>query len=204
MFGYGRRLDQMETRLAELETRLIARIDGAESLARAVESSLDRRVQEILSRFEQHPDERVRLMLNSVAEELRQALTQSLQDARQASEIKEAVARLKAEIEKTAEQLTARARGEAAQQKRFKAALNRVYQAEWTGYVSIFFTGGWTDTASLRVGPTNPPQNIVSILNCQNDINSYAGGVVRQGEYWMAESKRGEKSGVECIYTPFL
>jgi hypothetical protein len=56
----------------------------------------------------------------------------------------------------------------------------------------------------LCVGPTSPPDAVVCSLNVRNDINSYAGCVVRRGEFWLARSQTGSDSGVRCMYTPFL
>lgn len=60
-------------------------------------------------------------------------------------------------------------------------ALDEVHRAGTHGYVSVFFAGGY------------------------DDLNSYADTVVRPGEYWTAASRTGaERSGVVCVFTPFL
>lgn len=187
-FEVDARVAPVEKRLAALEARLDA-----------VESALDRRLAEVLSRFDDNPDDRLRLLLNSVSEELRQALSEGLDDARQVAAIKAEVAALLDQVRSAA----AEARG-AAGQRRFRSDLNVIHHAQATGYVSIFFNGGRTDRVKLMVGATDPPTEVVSELNCRNDINSYAGGVVRQGEFWTAKSEVGKNSGVECVFTPFL
>lgn len=87
---------------------------------------------------------------------------------------------------------------------RTRPALGVVHQAEVTGYVSIYFTGGRTDKIQLLAGWDDPPTECICEANNYNDLNSYAGGVVRQGEYWMVVSKKLEKSGFECVFTPLF
>ena len=84
--------------------------------------------------------------------------------------------------------------------RRLSCRVNTVYLAEYTGYVSIFFTGGWMSRVELVAGPENPPTEVISAL--EGELNSYAGGVIRRGEYWMARAKR-DKAGVQCVFTPF-
>ena len=75
-----------------------------------------------------------------------------------------------------------RSRGDGERAGRQSLALGQVYQAPYTGYVALFFTGGRTDRVELRVGSTPPPDVVVCSLNVRNDVNSYAGCVVRRGE----------------------
>lgn len=89
-------------------------------------------------------------------------------------------------------------------QERYTVDFNLVYQAECTGYVSAYFDSGFTDTVQLLVGPSDPPTERVCEANTGNDINSYAGTVVRKGEYWMVKSKRGARSGFMCVFTPLF
>lgn len=87
---------------------------------------------------------------------------------------------------------------------RSKVEVNTVYQAEVTGYVSAYFHGGFTDKIRLLVGPQDPPTEVMSTANTQNSINGYAGGLVRKGEFWMIESKKGSEGGFACLFTPLF
>ncbi len=71
---------------------------------------------------------------------------------------------------------------------RFDARLDTVYRAAVPGYVAIYFDTGWTATVSLLVGTENPPTRSVGVIESWSERNSYAGGIVRAGEYWMASS----------------
>jgi hypothetical protein len=88
---------------------------------------------------------------------------------------------------------------------RFEAALDTVYRAKTHGYVAIYFVGGRTATTRLLVGPQSPPTTSVGHANSSSAINSYIGGIVRPGEYWMAATHRpGMKAGFECVFTPLF
>ncbi|HEX6356107.1 hypothetical protein [Actinophytocola sp.] len=88
---------------------------------------------------------------------------------------------------------------------RFEAALDTVYRAKTYGYVAVYFVGGRTARMRLLVGPQSPPTTSVGYANSGSEINSYMGGVVRPGEYWMAATHRtGMKAGFECIFTPLF
>ena len=87
---------------------------------------------------------------------------------------------------------------------RLRPALGAVQRAEVTGYVSIYFTGGRTDKIRLLVGRDDPPAECVCEANTTNDLNAYAGGIVRKGEYWTAACKHPDKSGFECVFTPLF
>ncbi|MEU7530655.1 hypothetical protein AB0A74_33340 [Saccharothrix sp. NPDC042600] len=65
---------------------------------------------------------------------------------------------------------------------RFDGRLGVVYRAEVTGYVAVYFTTGWHANVELLVGAQAPPTRVVGVA----DADSYAGGVVRAGEYWLA------------------
>lgn len=86
---------------------------------------------------------------------------------------------------------------------RLRARLNRVYCAEATGYVAVYFRGGRTNKIRLLVGPKAPPEECIGEANTANDINSYVGGIVRAGEYWMVEAKH-ESTSFGCVYTPLF
>jgi hypothetical protein len=82
---------------------------------------------------------------------------------------------------------------------RFKAALDTVYQATTFGYVAVYFVGGRTARMRLLIGPQSPPTTSVGYAD------SYLGGIVRPGEYWVAATHRpGMKADFECVFTPLF
>jgi hypothetical protein len=88
---------------------------------------------------------------------------------------------------------------------RFQAALDTVYQAKTFGYVAVYFVGGRTARMRLLIGPQNPPTASAGSASASSGVNSYIGGVVRPGEYWMAATHRpGLKAGFECVFTPIF
>jgi hypothetical protein len=87
---------------------------------------------------------------------------------------------------------------------RLRPALGAVHRAEATGYVSLYFTGGRTGTLRLLAGWEDPPTECICETNTRNDLNSYAGGVVRKGEYWTVAGKHPEGSGYQCVFTPLF
>ncbi|MCE6996740.1 hypothetical protein LZG04_18295 [Saccharothrix sp. S26] len=88
---------------------------------------------------------------------------------------------------------------------RFQAALDTVYQAETYGYVAVYFVGGRTARVRLLVGPQSPPTTSVGYADSGSDINSYIGGVVRPGEFWLVATHRpGMRAGFECVFTPLF
>ena len=90
---------------------------------------------------------------------------------------------------------------------RFDAKFNEVYQAGTTGYLSLYFTGGRTDRIEILVGPNDPPTDSVSESNSRNDLNSYAGTVIRAGEYWMVRSEFSNarrSTGYRGVFTPLV
>jgi hypothetical protein len=90
-------------------------------------------------------------------------------------------------------------------EQRFEAALDTVYRARTHGYVAVYFVGGRTARTRLLVGPQSPPTTSIGAANSGAEINSYMGGIVRPGEYWMAATHRpGMKAGFECIFTPLF
>lgn len=101
--------------------------------------------------------------------------------------------------------LEGRAQSAGLNEPRFEAALDTVYHAKTYGYVSLYFVGGRTANMHLLVGPQSPPTTSVGSASPGSDINSYVGGIVRPGEYWMAATPRpGMKAGFECIFTPLF
>jgi len=144
-------------------------------------------------------DNRVRQLTELVAPA--QAL---LDDSRRLEEMAGQAKRLSAAADTALQTLSERAEAAGVGQPRTRPAPGVVHRAEVTGYVSVFFTGGRTDTLRLLVGWDDPPTECVSEANTFNDLNSYAGGIVRKGEYWtLAGTHTGKKSfGFECVFTP--
>lgn len=88
---------------------------------------------------------------------------------------------------------------------RFEAALDTVYHARTHGYVAVYFVGGRTARMRLLVGRQSPPTTSIGYANSSSEINSYMGGIVRPGEYWMAATHHpGMKAGFECVFTPLF
>jgi hypothetical protein len=92
---------------------------------------------------------------------------------------------------------------------RFRADINKVYQAASHGYVSLYFVAGRTAKIQIVVGPTNPPDEVVGEVNTVNDTNSSVGAVVRAGEFWGARFRggwdaKGNGSGFVCVFTPLF
>jgi hypothetical protein len=88
---------------------------------------------------------------------------------------------------------------------RFEASLDTVYQATSLGYLAVYFVSGRTSRIRLLVGPQNPPATVVGEVDTRSDINSYAGAVIRPGEFWTAATPRpGRKAGFRCVFTPLV
>jgi hypothetical protein len=183
MFG-GRERRELEARVARLEAKL-----------ESVQERLEARVDELTRDKEGDPEARLRFLMNHVAGELGQQLERAVADLRAGREALPALEELRTALETAAAGIAA---------PRLRASLDKIYRAERTGYVSLYFDGGYTDRVKLLVGPEDPPDSVICELNTSNSINSYAGGVVRRGEYWMARSEKPTKSGVKCVFTPFL
>lgn len=83
---------------------------------------------------------------------------------------------------------------------RFRPGLNKVYQADTIGYVTLSLRYG-SASAELRllVGPEKPPVESICAATPGHD---YASGIVRPGEYWMIESHRVKGLGSDCLFTP--
>lgn len=183
MFG-SRRCRELEARVAILETKL-----------ESAQQRFEARLVELARDHERDPEAHLRSLMNRVAGELSQQLERALADLRAGREALPALEDLRKGLESAAAGIDV---------PRVRASLDKVYRAERTGYVSLYFDGGYTDRVKLLVGPEDPPGSIICELNTSNSINSYAGGVVRRGEYWMARSEKAGKSGVKCVFTPFL
>jgi hypothetical protein len=196
VFGRRDETERLQAQLDALEQRVIERVEGVETL-------LEQRLKQIEARLDDEPADRVRMLLNSVAEDVRTDLAALLDNAGKLRNATEEALRRNAELEAAAEQMVTRLSGEEPHPSRIKVQFNRVYQAKSLGYVAAYFVGGRADRVSILIGEESPPTKSWAELNTTNDINSYAGAVVRPGEYWMAKAKVGSGSGVRCTYTPF-
>ena len=127
-----------------------------------------------------------------------------LDDTGRLEDLAEQANRLSAAADTALTGLRRRATAAGVGQPRTRPAFGVVHRAEVTGYVSVFFTGGRTDTLRLLVGWGDPPTERISEANTFNQLNYYAGGIVRKGEYWtLAGTHTGKKSlGYECVFTP--
>jgi hypothetical protein len=153
-------------------------------------AALEARIDRLEGYLAADPDARTRFLLAHVAEDLHAAVERAAENVKHAEAL--ALSR------------SARAQADGERASRQKLALGQVYQAPYTGYVALFFTGGVTDKVELLVGWSSPPTAVVCSLNSQNDFSGYAGCVIRRGEFWLARSSVGHASGVECVFTPFL
>jgi len=66
--------------------------------------------------------------------------------------------------------------------------IDTLYRARVTGFVAVYFVTGRTAEVQLLAGPSNPPMRVVGVVDARGSQNSYAGGIVRTGEYWTAAS----------------
>jgi len=109
------------------------------------------------------------------------------------AEQQEALERRIAELEQMVQRLTTRidAAGPVALGEGFEGRLDTLYRAEVTGFVAVYFVTGRTAKVQLLVGPANPPARVVGVVDSRGSQASYAGGIVRAGEYWVAASSSG-------------
>ena len=75
--------------------------------------------------------------------------------------------------------------------KRVRVPLNEVQYAESRVFISLWFDGGHTDIVNLYIGLSQDDAELVGTLNTVNQFNGSVSALVRTGEYWWAESKRG-------------
>ncbi len=124
-------------------------------------------------------------------------------------------ARFEARLGRLEEQIERLSAGTAVGTPRLQPELNTVHRAEVLGYVSLYHPrGGAADEVRLLVGPDDPPTECVCEAGWNDNGNyfaSYAGAIVRPGEYWMVESPRearesalGVGPGFRCIFTPLF
>ena len=127
-----------------------------------------------------------------------------LEDARRLEELAERAARSRQDTEATLDGLQRAVAATGLRKPRARLPLNAVHRADVLGYVSLYYNAGFTDDIQLLVGDEDPPTEIACEANTRNDINSYAGAIVRPGEYWMVQSKKGDQSGFVCVFTPLF
>jgi len=123
-------------------------------------------------------------------------------DSRRLERVAEEAARLSAAADARLRELAERAGHSGVGRPRKEPELGRLHRAEVSGYLAIYFAGGRTNTIKILVGPEDPPTTCVGELNVTNDLNAYAGAVVREGEYWTTESRHDNMSGFRCVFTP--
>jgi hypothetical protein len=87
----------------------------------------------------------------------------------------------------------------------FEGRIDTLYRAEVTGFVAVYFVTGRTAKVRLLVGPANPPTRVVGLVDSRGSHQSYAGGIVRAGEYWTAASA-SERPGLNfrVHFTPLF
>ena len=112
------------------------------------------------------------------------------------SEQQEALERRIAELERVVQELTVRADATAVALAArtspaplgagFEGQLDTLYRAEVTGFVAVYFVTGRTAKVQLLVGQDNPPTRVVGVVDSRGSQHSYAGGIVRAGEFWVA------------------
>jgi hypothetical protein len=137
--------------------------------------------------------------------ELSQALASAravARDGQRLEQVAEQTARLSAAADATLHELSERAGRGGVARPRQQPELGKVHRAEVSGYLAVYFVGGRTNTIKILVGPDDPPTTCVGELNVTNDLNAYAGAVVRQGEYWTTQSRHHNLSGFHCMFTP--
>lgn len=127
-----------------------------------------------------------------------------LEDARRLEDLTERAVASRKAAEAAVEGIRALTAGSGPGGSRFRPKLNVVHRAETIGHVSLFCTRGYPDIVRLLVGPEKPPTECIAEIDVRHELNSSASGIVRPGEYWVAESKRGRSSGVRCVFTPLF
>jgi hypothetical protein len=88
---------------------------------------------------------------------------------------------------------------------RFVPTVNTVYRAAATGYVSAYYAGGRSAAIVLLAGPTDPPTEHLAGADTTVGLNTYVGGVVRRGEYWvLSASNNRPEMGFRPMFTPLF
>jgi hypothetical protein len=87
----------------------------------------------------------------------------------------------------------------------FEGQIDTLYRAEVTGFVAVYFVTGRTAKVQLLVGPSDPPTRVVGVVDSRGSQQSYAGGIVRAGEYWVAaSSSRRPNLNFQVHFTPLF
>lgn len=121
------------------------------------------------------------------------------------SEQQEALERRIVELERAVQTLTAQREAAPPPGAGFDGQLDTLYRAEVTGFVAVYFVTGRTAKVQLLVGPGNPPTRVVGVVDSRGSHQSYAGGVVRAGEYWVAASASGRPGlNFRVHFTPLV
>ena len=201
MFGNRKQIEALEAefgqQLAGLEQRIRQQVEQA---TQGMDAAVDRRVSVLLRQMAQDPQGSADWLQGAGVQAVRELLRRGMADAEAVRHTRQAVEEMQRSLAQRIEALEQGLK----QQPPQRMQLGEVHQAPATGYVALWFDGGVGDEVQLLVGAEPPPYACVSALNCRSDINSYAGGVVRKGEYWLATSQHPDQSGVRCTYTPFL
>jgi hypothetical protein len=84
---------------------------------------------------------------------------------------------------------------------RWKPRLNVVYTADRPTYVTAQYTGGFSGSVSLLVGPDDVPTQRVGELSPV--FNSFVAALVRAGERWtLSCAEAPKRGGLLCWATP--
>lgn len=86
---------------------------------------------------------------------------------------------------------------------RFGVALNTIYDAPVTGYLSVSSTDGRTGRVKLFVGYDDPPTEFVGIASTTGASNAHLGAVIREGEFFLLDAG-GKQPAFRCVFTPFF
>lgn len=105
-----------------------------------------------------------------------------------------------AELQQQVAQLTTVEPNDA--EERFGVALNTVYDAPVTGYLSVSPTDGRSGRVQLLVGYEDPPSELVATATAGTDRN-YIGAVIREGEHFIVDAG-GKQPAFRCVFTPFF
>ena len=105
-----------------------------------------------------------------------------------------------AELQQQVAQLTTVAPNSA--EPRFGVALNTVYDAPVTGYLSVTPTDGRNGRVKLFVGYEDPPTEFVAMAN-SGGSRGYLGAVIREGESFILDAD-GKQPAFRCVFTPFF
>ena len=105
-----------------------------------------------------------------------------------------------AELQQQVAQLTTVEPNDA--QDRFGVALNTVYDAPVTGYLSVSATNGRSGRVELLVGYEDPPSELVGVATAGTDRN-HLGAVIREGEKFILDAG-GKQPAFIGVFTPFF